>query len=64
MLFFSFLFRIISAAMTPGTHPMQVSRNTISIDPQPRSMTASGGKMMARMTWRQDMVLVFLLISH
>ncbi len=49
------LFRIIRAAMTPGTQPMQVRRKTMSIDPQPRSNTAKGGKIMARMTWRQDM---------
>ena len=54
-----FLFRIISAAMTPGTQPQSVSRNTMSIEPQPRSITASGGKIMARMTWRQDMVFYF-----
>ena len=50
-----FLLRIINAAMTPGTQPMQVRMNTMSIEPQPRSMTASGEKMMDRMTWRQDM---------
>ena len=27
----------------------------MSIEPQPRSNTAKGGKMMASMTWRQDM---------
>ena len=53
-----FLFKIISAAMTPGTQPQSVSKNTISIEPQPRSITAKGGKIMARMTWRQDMVVV------
>lgn len=56
-----FLFKIISAAMTPGTQPQSVSKNTISIEPQPRSITAKGGKIMARMTWRQDMVVVRLL---
>ena len=50
-----FLLRMMSAAMTPGTQPQSVSRSTMSIDPQPRSITASGGKIMARMTWRQDM---------
>lgn len=54
-----FLLRMISAAMTPGTQPQSVSKNTISIDPQPRSITAKGGKIMARMTWRQDMVVSF-----
>ena len=42
--------------MTPGTQPQSVSKNTISIEPQPRSITAKGGKMMARMTWRQDIM--------
>ena len=50
-----FLLRIINAAMTPGTQPQSVRRNTMSIEPQPRSNTAKGGKIMARMTWRQDM---------
>ena len=50
---------MISAAMTPGTQPQSVSRSTMSIDPQPRSITASGGKIMARMTWRQDMDCCF-----
>lgn len=58
-----FLFRIISAAMTPGTQPQSVSRNTMSIDPQPRSITASGGKIIARMTWRQDMGYWVLSLS-
>ena len=47
--------------MTPGTQPQSVSRNTMSIEPQPRSITASGGKIMAKMTWRQDMVVVDFL---
>jgi hypothetical protein len=37
---------IIKAAITPGIHPAQVNRKTISIDPQPLSITANGGKMM------------------
>jgi len=32
------------AAITPGTQPQQVSINTSRIAPQPRSITASGGK--------------------
>ena len=54
---------MINAAMTPGTQPHSVSRNTMSIDPQPRSITASGGKIMARMTWRQDIDDRFLLLN-
>ena len=55
---------MINAAMTPGTQPQSVSRNTMSIEPQPRSITASGGKIMARMTWRQDMVVLFLIMNY
>ena len=40
--------------MTPGTHPQQVSRVTITIDPHPRSMTASGGQKMAKSTLISD----------
>ncbi len=47
--------------MTPGTQPQSVSRSTMSIDPQPRSITASGGKMMARITWRQDIYVNSML---
>ena len=54
-----FLLRIINAAITPGIHPAKVSRKTISIEPQPLSITESGGKMMARMTRRRDMLVEF-----
>ena len=47
-----FLFKIIRAAITPGTHPQQVSIKTIVIDPHPLSKTARGGKIIARKTWR------------
>jgi len=48
---------MIKAAITPGTQPARVSRNTIITEPQPRSTTASGGKKMARITRRSDNVL-------
>ena len=57
-----FLLRMTSAAMMPGTQPAKVSRKTISTDPHPRSMTASGGKMMAKRTRRRD-IGDFVLIS-
>lgn len=44
------LFEMIRAAITPGIHPKQVNRATMRIDPQPLSMTASGGKIMESMT--------------
>ena len=43
--------------MTPGTHPAQVRMKTMRMDPHPRSMTASGGKKMARRTRNRDMVV-------
>ena len=47
---------MMSAAMTPGTHPQRESRNTISTEPHPRSTTANGGKIIAKSTRRQDMI--------
>ncbi len=44
--------------MTPGTHPQRVSRNTMSTDPHPRSITANGGKKMARRTRKTDILWV------
>jgi hypothetical protein len=34
---------MISAAMTPGTHPQRVKIQTIIKEPQPLSTTAKGG---------------------
>jgi len=51
------LLRITSAAITPGTQPARVRRKTITTDPQPRSITERGGKIMARITRKSDMVL-------
>lgn len=47
--------------MMPGTYPQRVRTKTMSIDPQPRSITANGGKIMASMAWRKD--IFFSLIS-
>lgn len=46
----SFLLSITSAAITPGIQPRQVKINTIIIEPQPLSITASGGKIIERIT--------------
>ena len=54
---------MISAPITPGTHPRQVRRNTISIEPQPRSYTASGGKIIANSTRKQDIAMRFSTIQ-
>lgn len=58
MIDYSFLLRMTSAAMTPGTYPQRVSRNTMSTDPHPRSITANGGKKMARRTRKTDILWV------
>jgi len=50
------LFRIIKAAMTPGTQPQIVNSNTIRIDPHPLSRTAKGGNRMASSTRQKLMV--------
>ena len=45
------------APMTPGAQPQRVSNVTMMIDPQPRSITANGGKMTASNTLKQDISL-------
>ena len=56
---------MISAPMTPGIQPKSVRIKTIVMEPQPRSITASGGKMMANSTWRQDIVYrVFIVVIN
>lgn len=47
---------MMSAPITPGTHPRRVRRKTIITEPQPRSITANGGKITANRTCKQDMV--------
>ena len=47
---------MINAPITPGTHPHKVSTNTISTEPHPQSMTARGGKKIAKSALRHDIV--------
>ena len=54
--YYSFLFKITKAPITPGTQPQQVSNNTINTEPQPLSITAKGGKNNANNTRRQDIM--------
>lgn len=54
-----FLFRMNSAASTPGTHPHIVSSRVMMIDPQPWSYTARGGKMMQAITLSMDIAVRF-----
>ena len=49
-----------NAPITPGTQPQQVSNKTINTEPQPLSITAKGGKKIAKITRKQDMIFVFL----
>ena len=59
-----FLLRITKAPITPGIQPQQVSRNTMSTEPHPRSITARGGKIIANKTCKQDIILLFLSCLH
>lgn len=43
--------------MTPGIHPQRVSKKIIKKDPQPLSITESGGKIMANNTLKK---LIFI----
>ena len=54
-----YLFKMMRAAITPGTQPRMVRRPTINIDPHPRSYTARGGKRMAKITRPNDMIFFF-----
>ena len=53
------LFSITKAAITPGTHPHQVNKNTIKIEPQPLSRTAKGGKIIHKIRLKQDIGIIF-----
>ncbi|KRO67087.1 MAG: hypothetical protein ABR84_01055 [Cryomorphaceae bacterium BACL21 MAG-121220-bin10] len=55
-----------NAAMTPGTQPQIVKINTISTEPHPLSITASGGNKMDNKT-RQKLMstkLRFIFSLH
>ncbi len=53
------LFSITKAAITPGTHPQQVNKNTIKIELQPLSRTAKGGKIIHKIRLKQDIGIIF-----
>lgn len=48
--------------MTPGIQPQRVKINTITIDPQPLSITANGGKRIDNNT-RQILIVTKLRIK-
>ena len=52
--FYSFLFKIINAPITPGIQPRQVRIKIIKKDPQPLSTTAKGGNIIANKTLIKD----------
>jgi hypothetical protein len=45
------------AAITPGSQPQRVSTNTSNMAPQPRSITARGGKMIQSIALKRPMSL-------
>ena len=57
--FYSCLFNIISAAITPGIHPNPVNMNTIRNDPHPWSTTASGGNIIAKIALNNDILFLY-----
>lgn len=48
--YFSGLFNITKAAITPGTQPQSHNKKVITIEPQPLSKTAKGGQIIDRIT--------------
>lgn len=53
---------MIKAAITPGTQPINVRIVVIRMEPQPLSMTASGGKITHNKT-RQQLIANLLLLD-
>jgi hypothetical protein len=47
----------------PGTQAQSVNKNTIKIEPQPLSMTAKGGKNIAKITLNNDIVVFFMFAN-
>ena len=56
------MFKITSAAITPGTQPQSHNKKTITIEPQPLSITAKGGQKIERITL-QILIMIDLLID-
>ncbi len=54
------LFKMTSAAITPGTQPQKVKSSTIKKEPQPFPITERGGKIMANKTL-QKLIFYFLI---
>jgi hypothetical protein len=54
------LFKITSAAITPGTQPQSHNKKTITIEPQPLSITAKGGQKIESKTLQILIIIDFL----
>ena len=52
----TYFLTIIKAAITPGIQPHRVRIKTSKSEPQPLSITASGGKIIQRITRQIDIV--------
>jgi hypothetical protein len=50
--------------MMPGTQAQSVNKNTIKIEPQPLSMTAKGGNIIAKITLNNDIVVFFYACKY
>ena len=50
--------------MMPGTQAQSVNKNTIKIEPQPLSMTAKGGNIIANITRSNDMIIFFFMLAN
>jgi len=54
------LFKITKAPITPGIQPQSVNRKIIKKEPQPLSITDSGGKIIANKTLKKLIVQFWL----
>lgn len=61
MVYYSGLFKIIKAAITPGTHPKIHNKKTINMEPQPFPITDKGGKIIARITLQKLIILILMI---
>lgn len=55
--------RITSAAITPGTQPQSHNKKTMTMDPQPLSITAIGGQKIESNTLQILMMIINLMID-
>lgn len=58
------MFNIINAAITPGTHPAKHNKLTMTMLPQPLSITASGGSIIDNITLNNDIFYVLIELTN